>query len=330
MIVNERICYFDVAKGILILFLVMSHFGIALNHAGIDAENSFFLPWYYPQPLYIVFFMQCFFIISGFFSKFDLDARLFFKKLVKQLLIPWVFFEIVRVSFGASQGEFQNLFPAKEYSTLWFLNALLFAKLICWLINQSTKSKHIMLIVTFIFLLIGVILNQYSIGDNILYYKHGLMSSFFVAVGYFLKHKSNLYESLLKYSGILFVIIIAGRFLHYYNLPVQDATIDVTLSNVYVFILTSLSGSFGFLFLCKKIANNRFLEYFGRNSLIIYGLHMLPYVIIMGLARQWIGLSTQTHAIIFMIGTYFVELVAMILVIELLNIKYLRILVGKF
>ncbi len=327
---KERLHYFDVAKGILILLMVMSHFAIALNHAGVDASNAFFLPWYYLQPLYIVFFMQCFLIISGFFSKFDLEARLFFKKLVKQLLIPWVFFEIIRVLFFALKGESENLFPAKEYSTLWFINALLFAKIICWFINQVTKSKYIMLVLTFILLLIGVILNQYSIGDNILYYKHGLMSSFFVALGYFLNKKLNLYETLLKYSGILFIIIIAGRFLHYYNLPVQDATIDVTLSTVFVFIITSLSGSLGFLFLCKKIANNRFFEYFGRNSLIIYGLHMLPFVVIIGLANKCIGLSTQMHAIIFMICTYLVELVAMILVIEVLNIKYLRIFVGKF
>lgn len=326
----ERIRYFDVAKGILILLLVMSHFGIALNYAGLDAGNSLLLPWFYPQPLYIVFFMQCFFIISGFFLNLDLDARLFFKKLIKQLLIPWGFFEIVRILFFILQGEFDNLFPTNEYSTLWFLNALIFAKIICWLINRGTNSKYIMLVVTFFFLVIGVILNQHSMGGNILYYKHGLIASFFVAVGYFLKYNLHLYEILIKYSGFLFVIIIAGRFLHYYNLPVQDATISVTLSTILVFIITSLSGSLGFLFFCKKIANNRFLEYLGRNSLIIYGLHMLPYVIVIGLANQWIGLSTQMHAIIFMIGSYFVELLAMFLVIKILNIKYIRTLVGKF
>ncbi len=54
----KRIYYFDIAKGILILLLMFSHFGSATRRIGV--ENDYFgliLRW---QPYYACFFMQCF------------------------------------------------------------------------------------------------------------------------------------------------------------------------------------------------------------------------------------------------------------------------------
>lgn len=102
---KERVHYLDVAKGILILLLLMSHFSIALKWIGVDAANPYFIPWYYPQPLFIVFFMQCFFIISGYCSNFDVDTATFFRKLLRQLIIPWLFFETCRVVYFTVQGK---------------------------------------------------------------------------------------------------------------------------------------------------------------------------------------------------------------------------------
>ena len=329
---KERIYYFDVAKGILILLLLMSHLGMALKRANIDNSHPFFTFWYYPQPLFIAFYMQCFYIISGYCSSFEVVATVFFKKLAKRLLVPWIFFELVRILFFVIEGDSEELFTAKEFSTLWFLNALIFADSLYWLINRICSKINVVLLLALLLLFLGVVLNQYSWGGiNILYYKQGLIACFFVALGNILRKQHNLYRHLLKYSGFIFFLIMLGCFLHIYKVPIQDATINVTLSSIPLFLMTSLTGSFGFLFLCKLISRNRVLEYFGRNSLVVYGLHMLPFVIIVVIINQYIiALSSQMHAIAFVIVTFLAEIVAMFFTIEVLNIKYLRVLIGKF
>ena len=63
---KQRITYIDVAKGILILFVVYGHiYGHAkyLNFASVDwirQSCNFFIPFYMP----------CFFVITGFCSSF--------------------------------------------------------------------------------------------------------------------------------------------------------------------------------------------------------------------------------------------------------------------
>ena len=327
---KERTHYLDVAKGILILLLVMSHFSIALKWANINAGNPYFTAWYYPQPLFQVFFMQCFFIVSGLCSNFDVAPIVYIKKLWKQLLIPWLFFELVRVAYFASQGQFVRVFPGNEYTSLWFLNALFFAKIICWLIHRFFKSIITMLTVTLVLLAFGVFLNEFSFGQNILYYRQGLIGSFFVASGYFLKKHQKTYDALLKYSIFIFTAIVSLRFLHICNLPIQDANIGVQLSTTPLFLLTSLTGSFAFLWLCRIFNCNKFFEYFGRNSLIIYGLHIWPYVIIIGITSHLIGFSSQWQALIFIFTSYICEVFIMPIAIEILNTRYLRFLIGKF
>lgn len=326
----ERIHYLDVAKGILILLLIMSHSSIAINWSGINPDNPNFTLWYYPQPLYIVFFMQCFFIISGLCSNFDTPPSLFFKKLSKQLLVPWLFFEIIRLIFLISQGNTVRLFPGDDFTSLWFLNALFFAKAICWGIHRVTKSIYVMLLTTIAFLILGIVLNEFCSSPNTLCYRHGLIASFFVAVGFVLKSQRRVFNTMMICSSFVFIIIIGGRFLHLYDLPVQDASISVTLSTSPLFVLTSLTGSLAFLLLCRKVNSNNLLEYFGRNSLIIYGLHMWPFVLILGTVSHFIDCSTQIGALSFILVAYICELIAISAIIELLNCRYLKFLIGKF
>ena len=326
---KERIHYIDITKGILILLLVMTHLSIALKWANIDANHPYFTLWYYPQPLFQVFFMQCFFIVSGFCSNFDINFTTFIQKLGKQLLIPWIFFELIRIAVLAIQGKFSSLI-LPEYTSLWFLNALIFAKLICWAIHKISKSYYAILILTLILLTAGIALNEFGCGRNIFCYKQGLIDSFFVAVGFTLKKQQRVYDVLLKFSCFIFLVIIGGRFLHLYDLPIQDAGIGVQLSTIPIFLLTSLTGSFACIWCCRRISSNKFLEYYGRNSLIIYGLHMWPYIIIISITSHFFEMETQWNTLVFLFTVYIIEVLLLLFAIELFNCKYLRFLIGRF
>ena len=87
----------------------------------------------------------------------------------------------------------------KSGGTLWFIQALVIAKVICYSIQKVTDALIIMLIATFVLLIAGVALNQFNLGSNPFYYQHGLVASFFVALGLFLKENQSIYEKALKY-----------------------------------------------------------------------------------------------------------------------------------
>lgn len=58
---NTRLYYLDIAKGILILLLLVSHFGIVVRESGVDVQGSYFAGIYFFHPLFTTFFMQSFF-----------------------------------------------------------------------------------------------------------------------------------------------------------------------------------------------------------------------------------------------------------------------------
>ena len=328
----QRLHYIDIAKGILILLLLVSHLGIALKWCDIDDTNPNFLPWHYPQPLFTCFFMQCFFIISGYCSNFTVEGKTFVSKLARQLIIPWLFFELVRVVFFYSQGQITQLFPSPTFTTLWFLNALIFSKIICYTIYRLSKSTLVTIGIAFLLLVIGVTINQFDGGGNSfnpLCYKQSLIDTFFVAFGFLLKKYYAFDSKYLKYAGIIFIVIMIGRFLHVWSPPGQDANIGVGIIEIPFFLITSISGSLMFIYICQKIAKNHFFEFYGRNSLTVYGLHMWPYMIIIPIVNNFITPTSQLNALIFLFTIYSIEILFLFIFIRILNLKYIRILIGK-
>ena len=65
---RERIHYLDAAKGILILLLLLHHFQSATrDFTMLNTYFELFTSWH---SVFTVFFMQCFFIISGYCTGF--------------------------------------------------------------------------------------------------------------------------------------------------------------------------------------------------------------------------------------------------------------------
>jgi len=112
---SERISYLDIAKGFLILFLTISHFNSATRLIGI--ENKWFAIIYLWTPYIACFFMQCFFMISGYCSNFKTEFSIFIKKQFRQILIPLFCFEII--------GKLLGSLYYKEFTTSYFLSSII-------------------------------------------------------------------------------------------------------------------------------------------------------------------------------------------------------------
>lgn len=67
---SERKSYIDVARGILILLVVLFHTPFVLRSAGCISESPFFDAF---SSFYVTFFMPCFFYITGYCTNWGGD-----------------------------------------------------------------------------------------------------------------------------------------------------------------------------------------------------------------------------------------------------------------
>ena len=329
----KRITYLDVAKGILILLLMVSHFNSATRRLEITNESYkyiyFFIPWF------TCFFMQCFFFISGYCSNFKSDTNTFIKKQIKQILIPWITIEIIdklaeSIFFNKfTLDYFVSSYVAPPNTGLWFFSALLFSKITLFFLQK--KCNVIILVgISLLLLLLALIINEYDIGYNILGIRNGLAALFFVTIGYVMKKNELWYNLSMKYSILLFPVSLLVLFTLNLPLPILDANVsNVGALYIPIILIVTLSGSFFLLFIARKISSNYILEYFGKNSIIIYGLHFTPLMWIIKVFSQYITPNNLVTMIIYTILIYITLLLILVLIIQLFNTKYLKWIIGK-
>ena len=156
-------------KGALIILLVFAHFRSALNRT--DFKNDYFEYVYGWNSIFTCFYMPAFFLISGYCSNFRKDPKTFLKSLLKSLVLPLFALSLVNDTMYALMVTHQDISTTllktiKSGGTLWFIQALVIAKVICYSIQKVTDALIIMLIATFVLLIAGVALNQFNLGSN--------------------------------------------------------------------------------------------------------------------------------------------------------------------
>lgn len=335
MTAQKRITYFDIAKGLMILGLLVSHFSIVKTHLGM--KNDFrYLDMFIS--LYSGFFMQCFFFITGYCSSFTIDAKRFFTKLFKQLLLPLCFFDILnQVLYSLGVKYACDVFSTPIYLTsMWFVRALILAKIIVWVIQKVSKSDYVLLIVTFALLVVGGALNElhlFTKETEFFCYCHGLLASFFVALGFFFKRHQGLYNIFLKYGWIVYLLVLLVRYVSKTTIFQSfDANIGFELYGIVPMLILTISGLFACLMLSKQIVSNPLLEFYGKNSLIVYCVHIIPLYYITRFAYDDLHVSawhfTGSYYLLFLI-VFTLTSLAMALFIILFTKTPLRKCIGK-
>lgn len=322
----NRLHYIDIAKGTLILCLLVSHFGIALEKNNVGTQ--FFAPILYWTPMFSVFFMQCFFIITGYCSNLNISGKSYFEKLSRQLVVPYV-------SLGLLNGMASHFLMADHFhgffTCFWFLNALVISKTIVWGLKK-TMCKDVYVVLASLFLLIlGVFLNEYNIGHDYFDIRKGLIATFFVAWGQMLRNNTAIADFLRKGWLIYPLVMLAFYAFHYqWSLPLQDASVKVSLAQIPLFLTLTILGSATTLTLARKTPKNPFFEFFGRNSIIVYCLHFPYMYMILRQLLIWIVPSDYFVGGVMFCLTFILELIILSLIIKLLNIYPLSILIGKY
>lgn len=331
---KERLHYIDVAKGILILMVVYGHLYGVLKSTNVDDVA---VEWIRQSVnLFVSFYMPCFFVITGFCSNFKKTYITFFIQSFKTIILPGVFFIIVLNIKHLNYDTVVNIAKSIVFygGSYWFLSSLFFARIIYWIVFNKIEKKNIQNIVCVMFFLLGFFISRIYQGLQPWYFIHTMLLMPFLHFGQLLKN----YElKSVKYIFFLFGIALLSTIMlshlgflnieYYYHVPgISFKLLNLNLSMLIPFVLLSISGCLLCLGISKQINSNRILEYIGKNSIVIYCLHN----VVMSRLQSRIWGLWELPVLFKIFLVYLLTIIICCLVAYVLNLRYLRIFLGKF
>jgi fucose 4-O-acetylase-like acetyltransferase len=217
--VNKRIEYVDILKGIGIICVLLGH-NLVIQSAEKLPEVMRYIIYSFHMPL--------FFFLSGYVFSAKGDAITFLKKKIKTIIVPMYIFSLVVILFnciyyGALLGDNSILkwekittsllpsFLGMELfgcqPTLWFLPCLFATQVLLFFLVKILKNKEKLLIFSlFIMYLIGVINARMLHIKFPFMLERALIAIFFVGIAFVIKtYHSRLIDNLSRYFLILFI-----------------------------------------------------------------------------------------------------------------------------
>lgn len=278
MEIKKRIDWIDVAKGIGIIMVVLSHFSLSESDYAIKFVFAFHMP--------------LFFFLSGMVFNAEIPFKKFIFKKFKSIYVPFFVFlcieyliciitryetllikdvvaEFVFQATGFDLGNDSYLFNGP----IWFLCALFFAETAFYFIAK--KNNIILYIVTIVVSLICTYFVDFRLPFGIGYI---FSSSIFMASGCIVNKimKTCNFQKFEK-NKIAFISIFALCFLIlFFTADLNDMMVMRTFSygNYFLFIVNSFLGIVMIIAISIILQKNRVLRFYGKNSIILLCLHL--------------------------------------------------------
>ena len=320
---NARITWVDNGKAIAVLLIVCLHIptlGIAKS-----VINSFVIPY--------------FFFLSG--ITFKLKEESFFcfcKRKIRTLVIPaiilgkvvldllqFVYSAIIGKGYSINVnknliGVFLQMRGGYEYAA-WFLICLFSVQIIVYvLLKYILKSESYVLACSGCFFIVGC---AYSLViHKVLPWSLdvALIAVSYILLGVYIREKGLIHKLLSLSNVIIYLFLfIVGNVV----LVINNEHVDMWMNQVGnpVFMLMTTVGGAGCVsFLCDNIKNNFFLDFFGKNSMIIYCLHYFPIYILDSMFEKRSGITVW--------GIYFIFTVILTGILTYIIRNYLPFLAG--
>ncbi|WP_103597814.1 acyltransferase family protein [Campylobacter concisus] len=264
-IVQQRVDWVDTLKFIGILSVILGHINFPLN--------GFIYTWHMPL----------FFMVSGFFIKFETSFKDFVVKNFKRLMIPYFIFSIIGLFMEMLKRyllhrealdyvhEIKGIFIDMDFAglcntyafVLWFLPALFFSRVFLYLIKNNIPS---LLLQSFavVFLFIGSFYIDLPFGLD-----SALNSLIFVYVGNIIFEKR-----LPNILVLLSFVVLVAIYLFGFNLNLDMAS--KAYSNKFLNVIWAVSFVYVLIFCIKSIRlNSKFIKIWGSNTMLLFILH--PY-----------------------------------------------------
>ena len=281
--IRQRFESIDCANGIGIILVVFAHV-IASHKVGWKIEE-----------VITSFHMPLFFVLSGMFFSYKKNFKNFVVGKTNRLIVPFFFFFIIisvllPLAFYCYKGNALNKLPSLLYGfisenlfivgAIWFLLSLFFVSILFYIIKKSTKNRNEGVILISISLgILGYFLGKERI-ELPCWFDTTLTCMPYYAIGYLLKNKTKLltakipdkYNFIFALLCIIIVTILSGHTCYranHYNISIFNVFICGTLGFFAIFFLAN-----------STVKSLSWLQYVGRNSIIILAIHQLIMMLI--------------------------------------------------
>lgn len=337
---KQRLNYIDVAKGLLILMVIYNHTGNLAVASGVHNPVIGFIP---ETRFFIPFFMPAFFVIAGKCSNYNRDFKSFCISNAKALLIPAVTLLFVRIlvryclTGTFSSLEWNGICSKAAIVNLgywnWFLTALFTTKVMFYAILHAIKDYRLRIILLVGIHILGLIFFNIK-GDgvvfyNFYFYQHALMYLLYIGIGYEIS-KNNIKSWGFKINTLIFFGFYASYLLLSRKVPSITSDPYVPIIDIIPHLFMSVCGSLMMIELSKIIDKNLYLEEFGKHSLVIYCLHFQFMFSYYQIFRDQLNAIGTHHTITSLLILYVFTSLGCLLCSKLLNLRYLRWILGKF
>lgn len=253
----KRIEYFDTAKGICILLVVMTH--VFDDTYGLE----------YPLKMQLeTIRMPLYFILSGLFFKTYTGFVDFAVHKVNKILIPFLTFQIAFVAVEKILSPVGGEMFSEWYFPLWFLLCLFEMNIIFCLLRLLVKNDILLMVIC---CALGV---AFSYAGYIFGYIASAFSCLpFFAFGYFLRQKNNFltdgpswWKSAILVAGTAVAsTLLAGVCYYAWN------KFDM---NIFALYFCGCLGTLAIISVTKFFGAVPLLSYIGRYSLIVLIFHL--------------------------------------------------------
>lgn len=337
MTTKLRIHYYDLAKGILMILVILHH--LHMQGTKILGSNSISVVLDYADDYWVMFFMPAFFMITGMCSSFNKDFRTFVWSNFKGLIIPSIvigFFFILL--YQSTIGGFWILHECKlliiKYipsgGVMWFLSALFVCKLIYYGLGKCVRSIKKRLIIALAISIIGYWLGILNV-NNPWCYIQALIYLPFLPLGQILRqHPPTLKLSL--FLGFILIISVTIAHIEDFEVPYVSYALNYNLFSALPLLGYATIGSIAFLGICRILDHGMFLEYFGRNSLVVYASHIVVMQILFTIvkANTFVDINNMYILAFTYIIVFILDVVICCFFNWLFSRKYLCYSLGKF
>jgi fucose 4-O-acetylase-like acetyltransferase len=309
---KKRLLYIDRLRGINILLMVMGH---SLMFNLLKPEQNKVFVWG------TTFRMALFMFLSGYIANKTITSKifdnygLFVLKKMRTLLIPFFCWPLLINNFFLTEKNDFNLidkcyemikYPTDSFWFLWFLFFITIIFTAFLYITNFIKIKYKLFLDLSVSAILLILLLPIHYLGSIYYIDYFIFNCFFFFFGVIISRHMILQKFILHNlvftAALILFLCVAGRYLY----------LGKSTLNLFFKLIAAVSGILVFYFINYKITwhqiVDRYLMYWGRNSIVIYTTH---FAIIYILPRQY--LLPQLNVALSLVISLIISIIVMFL-----------------
>lgn len=339
---NERLHYIDVYKGLLIVLVIIHHIPFVLENT-IPEIPIIGIRW--TQNYIMGFFMPAFFVATGRCTNFKYPYLQYLWKNIKTILIPcfclyyfnhWLSCINALCFKDASWITLSNFFSPgirtfiHEGGFYWFLISLFLSKVIYYIICVISYHLRWRLLISLLLSVAGVVCSEFLPDSNYFFWQHALALVVFLPIGEAIQKNSN---HITKWGWVLlttYLLIISIVTLKQYHVPSVTRTLDVVPFSLPLYLFLSMIGSLGLWYLSERIKQNKMLEYWGKNTIVMYAFNYIASTIVINILLLFTHPESEVQVTVLFLITIIIDLAFLSLLSWLFNRKGVRLMLGKY